>query len=292
MFWSSVFIVFLSSCFSSFIGMFSAFRFIVPSNSGSDHLAMSSRIFAAGFSSPLSSALKVASKVRFVWYVLALTSTVVDIFFPAFARRMRFRNCVAASVVPDIWIVASFIASMPSRLLHLSKSSSCIFGGAGSKISHPGLIGPGGAIVEICSIDDGLPHWHGHVKHLGHKCPRGSVRFRFPASSGNRSWASELIIAWVGGFSGAYTLFCWIRTHVPLFTPSIIVCSKRDWVSGMTTPGLLWMFSYSSRVVVSGVWAGHASALTYSGSKGSLVTLWRTFDSICHRISWPGWAVP
>lgn len=65
-FGSSVFSVFLSSSLSSFTGIFSAFSVSVPSNSGRDHLPMSSSIFAAGFSSPVSSALKVALSVRFV----------------------------------------------------------------------------------------------------------------------------------------------------------------------------------------------------------------------------------
>ena len=67
MFGSSVLRVFLRSSRISFIGMFSAFRFIVPSNSGSCHLPMSSRIFAAGVSSPASSAEKFASSRMFVW---------------------------------------------------------------------------------------------------------------------------------------------------------------------------------------------------------------------------------
>jgi len=67
MFGSSVLRVFLRSSRISFIVMFSAFRFIVPSNSGSCHLPMSSRIFAAGVSSPASSAEKFASSRMFVW---------------------------------------------------------------------------------------------------------------------------------------------------------------------------------------------------------------------------------
>jgi len=106
-FGSSVFRVFLSRFRSSLTGISSAFSVSVPSNSGSDHLPMSSSILAAGVSSPVSSALKVASSVRFVWNVLALISTVVDIFLPAFARRIRFLNCVATSVEPDTFIFAS-----------------------------------------------------------------------------------------------------------------------------------------------------------------------------------------
>lgn len=64
---SSVLRVFLRSSRISFIGMFSAFRFIVPWNSGSCHLPMSSRILAAGVSSPASSAWKFASSWMFVW---------------------------------------------------------------------------------------------------------------------------------------------------------------------------------------------------------------------------------
>ena len=79
-FGSSVLRVFLRSSRISFTGMFSAFRFIVPSNSGSDHLPMSSRILAAGVSSPASSALNVTSSSRFVCLFLALTLTVVAIF--------------------------------------------------------------------------------------------------------------------------------------------------------------------------------------------------------------------
>jgi len=66
MFGSSVLRVFLSSSRISFIGMFSAFRFIVPLNSGSCHLPMSSRILAAGVSNPASSAVKFASNWMFV----------------------------------------------------------------------------------------------------------------------------------------------------------------------------------------------------------------------------------
>ena len=124
MFGSSVLRVFLRSSRISFIGIFSALRVIVPSNSGSDHLPMSSRILAAGVSSPASSALKVVSSVRFVWKIRALISTVVDIFLPAFDSRTRFRNCVAASVVPDTVILASVMFSIPSRRVHFSKSSS------------------------------------------------------------------------------------------------------------------------------------------------------------------------
>jgi len=48
-----------------------------------------------------------------------------------------------------------------------------------------------------------FPHWHGHVRHLGHRRPLGSVSSRFPASSGSSSCESELTIARAGGFSGA-----------------------------------------------------------------------------------------
>lgn len=122
---SLVFRVFLSRFRNSLTDILSAFSVSVPSNSGSDHLPMSSRILAAGVSNALSSlAMKVAYSVRFVWSVLALISTVVDIFLPAFARRIRFLNCVATSVEPDILILASVSVSIPSRRLHFSKSSS------------------------------------------------------------------------------------------------------------------------------------------------------------------------
>lgn len=133
---SSVFKVFLSRFRMSLTDILSAFSASVPSNSGSDHLPMSSRILAAGVSSPVSSALKVTSSVRFVWNVLALISTVVEIFLPAFARRIRFLNCVATSVEPVTFIFASVTVSIPSRRIHFSRSSSWTFGGAGSKVSH------------------------------------------------------------------------------------------------------------------------------------------------------------
>lgn len=136
-FGSSVLRVFLSRLRRSSTVILSALSVSVPANSGRDHLPMSSRILAAGVSSALSSlALKVASNVRFVWYVLALMSTVVDIFLPARARRMRFLNCVATSVEPETVIFASVMVLIPSRRLHLSRSSSWTFRGAGSKGSH------------------------------------------------------------------------------------------------------------------------------------------------------------
>ena len=258
-FGSSVFSVFLSSSLSSFTGIFSAFSVSVPSNSGRDHLPMSSSILAAGFSSPVSSALKVAFSWRFVWNVLAWISTVVDIFLPAFARRIRFLNCVATSVEPDIFIFASVTVSIPSRRLHFSRSSIWIFGGCGSKVSHSFVIV---SVVHGARVGSSVffPHWHGHVRHFGHRCPLGSVSSRFPASPGSRSCESELIVTRVGVFSGAYTWSCWMSTHVPLFIPSSIVCSNRDWFSGRTIPAFLCMFSYRALVVVSAAWAGHASA--------------------------------
>ena len=240
---SSGFKVFFSSFCSSLTDILSAFNVSVPSNSGSDHLPMSSRIFAAGVSNALlSCAMKVASSVRFVSYILALISTVVDIFLPAFARRIRFLNCVATSVEPDTLIFASVSVSIPSRRLHFSRSSSWIFGGAGSKASHSfGIV----SVVHLVMVVSSgfFPHWHGHVRQFGHRCPLGSVIPRFPASSGSSNCVSELIITRVGGFSGAYTFSCWMSTPVPLFIPSSIVCSNRDWFSGSTIPVFLCMFS-------------------------------------------------
>ena len=85
----------------------------------------------------------------------------VVIFLPAFDSRTRFRNCVAASVVPETFILASVTASIPSRRVHFSKSSSWTFGGWGSKISHSfvmvSVIQPG--VGPSCGF---FPHWHGH----------------------------------------------------------------------------------------------------------------------------------
>jgi len=201
-FGSSVLRVFLRSSLISFSGMFSAFRFMVASNSGSDHLPMSSRILAAGVSSPVSSALNVASSVRFVSYLRALTSTFVVIFLPALASRIRFLNCVAASVVPVTLIFASVIVSIPSRRVHFSRSSSCTFGGAGSNVSHSFCMVS--FVHVVIALPSGfLPHWHGHERHLGHRCPRGSVSPCLPASSGSSSFESELIITRLGRLSGA-----------------------------------------------------------------------------------------
>ena len=203
----SSFMVFFSSFCSSLTDILSAFSVSVPSNSGSDHLPMSSSILAAGVSSPVSSALKAASSVRLVWYVLAFISTVVDIFLPAFARRIRFLNCVATSVEPGTLIFASVSVSIPSRRLHLSRSSSWIFGGAGSKASHSfGIV----SVVHLVMVVSSgfFPHWHGHARQFGHRCPLGSVIPRFPASSGSSNCVSELIITRVGGFSGVYTFSC------------------------------------------------------------------------------------
>lgn len=242
-FGSSVLRVFLRSSLISFSGMFSAFRFMVASNSGSDHLPMSSRILAAGVSSPVSSALNVASSVRFVSYFRALTSTVVEIFLPALARRIRFLNCVAASVVPETFIFASVRVSIPLLRVHLSRSPSWTFTGAGSKTSHSGVTGP----TTIGPVPVGgpatFPHSHGHLMHFGHKCPLGSVSPLFPASSGRSSSVSELIVTRMGGFSGVWTLFCWMSTHVPFWTPSSSVFSNRDWFSGSTVPAFLCVFS-------------------------------------------------
>lgn len=41
------------------------------------------------------------------------------------------------------------------------------------------------------------------MRHFGHRWPLGSVNSRLPASSGSSSCESELIVARVGGFSGA-----------------------------------------------------------------------------------------
>jgi len=120
-FGSSVFKV-LSSSLSSFTGIFSALSVICPSNSGSVHLPMSSRNFAAGLSSPVSSASKTQSSLRFVEMACAVTFTLVVIRLPALASRIRFLNCVATSVEPLILIIASDSVSMPSRLTHLSRS--------------------------------------------------------------------------------------------------------------------------------------------------------------------------
>lgn len=164
------------------------------------------------------------------------------IFLPAFASRIRFRNCVAASVVPETVIFASVMFSIPSRRVHFSKSSSWIFGGVGSNVSHSLVMVSVVHGVRVFSSGF-FPHWHGHVWQFGHRCPRGSVSPCLPASSGSRSRESEPIVTRVGRFSGAYTLFCWIRTHVPLLMPSSSVCSNRDWFSGRTMPVFLWMFS-------------------------------------------------
>ncbi len=114
---------------------------------------------------------------------------------------------MATSVEPDSLIFASVSVSIPSRRLHFSRSSSWTFGGAGSKSSHSfGMV----STVHGFRVDSSgfFPHWHGQVRHLEHKCPLGSVIPRFPASSGSSSCESELIIARVGGFSGAYTFSC------------------------------------------------------------------------------------
>jgi len=155
---------------------------------------------------------------------------------------MRFRNCVAASVVPEIFIFASVMFSIPSRRLHFSRSSSWTFGGAGSNVSHSLVMV---SVVHVVMVVPSgfFPHWHGHEWQFGHRCPRGSVIPCLPASSGNKSRESELIVTRLGRFSGAYALSCWIRTHVPLLIPSSRVCSKRDWFSGKTMPVFLCMFS-------------------------------------------------
>ena len=166
----------------------------------------------------------------------------VIIFLPAFARRMRFRNWVATSVVPDTIIFASVMASIPSRRVHFSRSSSWTLGGAGSKVSHSFVIVS--AVHVVMPGPSGFfPHWHGHMWQFGHRCPRGSVIPCLPASSGNKSRESELIVTRDGKFSGAYVLSCWMRIHVPLLIPSSSVCSNRDWFSGRTMPVFLCMFS-------------------------------------------------
>jgi len=240
-FGSSVFKV-LRSSLSSFIGIFSALSVICPSNSGSAHLPMSSSSLAAGVSSPVSSASKMQSSRRFVAMARVVTLTLVAKRLPALASRIRFLNWVATSVEPRILIRASESMSMPSRLTHLSRSLSCVFGGAISKISHSGCVGALGTPGAPVGISI-FPHLHGHERQFLHRCPRGSVSSRFAASPGSSSWASELIVARVGGFSGACTLFCWISIHVPRFTPSMMVCSNRDWLAGRTIPVFLWMFS-------------------------------------------------
>lgn len=254
--------VFLSNSLSSLTGIFFASSVISPSNSGRSHLAMSSKIFDAGLSSPVSSASNVQSSWRFVWNTLAFILTFVETRFPALASLRRFRNCGTALVVPDILITALDNVSIPSRLIHLSRSSSWYLGCSISNISISGSLSRPVAQSSIVVISVFLLHLHGHERHSLHRCPLGSVRLRLPASSGSKSCASELIIALEGGFSGAYTWPCWMRTHVPRFTPSIIVFSNRDWFSGSTTPVFLWMFSYNVLVVVSVAWWGHASVFT------------------------------
>jgi len=114
--------------------------------------------------------------------------------------------------------------------------------GAISKGSHSGRVtAPGTPVIVVGSSI--FPHLHGHERQFLHRCPRGSVSSRLAASSGSSSWASELIVARVGGLSGAWTLFCWMSIHVPRFTPSRMVCSNSDWLSGRTPPVFLWMFS-------------------------------------------------
>lgn len=83
-------------------------------------------------------------------------------FLPAFARRMRFRNCVAASVVPETLILASVIVSIPSRRVHFSRSSSWTFGGAGSNVSHSLVMV---SVVHVVMVVPSgfFPHWHGHA---------------------------------------------------------------------------------------------------------------------------------
>ena len=238
---SSVFKV-LRSSLSSLIGIFSAFSVICPSNSGSVHLPMSSSSLAAGVSNPVSSASKMQSNRRFVSRARALTLTLVVKRLPALARRIRFLNWVATSVEPLTLTMASDSVSTPLRLTHLSRSLSCVVGGAISKSSHSG---GGGAPVIPTPVGGAsiFPHLHGHERQFLHRCPLGSVSSRLAASSGISSCVSELIIARVGGFSGACTLFCWMSIHVPRFTPSRMVCSNSDWLSGRTPPVFLWMFS-------------------------------------------------
>lgn len=236
-FGSSVFKV-LRSSLSSFIGIFSALSVICPSNSGSAHLPMSSSSLAAGVSSPVSSASKMQSSRRFVAMVRALTLTFVVKRLPALASRIRFLNWVATSVEPLTLIMASESMSMPSRLTHLSRSLSWVFGGAISKVSHSNGVGPTVIPGPVWGASI-FPHLHGHERQFLHKCPLGSVSSRLAASSGSSSWLSELIIARVGGFSGACNLFCWISIHVPRFTPSMMVCSNRDWLAGRTIPVFL-----------------------------------------------------
>ena len=205
-FGSSVFKV-LRSSLSSFIGIFSAFSVICPSNSGSVHLPMSSSSLAAGVSSPVSSASNMQSSLRFVEMACAVTFTLVAIRLPALASLIRFLNWMATSVEPLTLIMASESVSMPSRLNHLSKSLSWVLTGAISKGSHSGLVGALGAPVTVVGSSI-FPHLHGHEKQFLHRCPRGSVSSRLAASSGNSSWVSELIMTRLGGFSGACTLFC------------------------------------------------------------------------------------
>jgi len=198
---SSVF-KFLSSSLSSSTGIFSACNVTVPSNSGSAHLPMSSRSLAAGVPSAVSSASNVQSSVRLVWNMRALSLTLDSSRLPACASRMRFLNCVAISVVPLIFIMASDSVSIPSRFFHLSRSSSWMVGGAISKISHSGRVGTPGIPGPVGGTSI-FPHLHGHERQFLQRCPRGSVSSRRPASSGKSSWASELIMTLFGGFSGA-----------------------------------------------------------------------------------------